>query len=159
MKSESITLDTPNVRELFNNMKGIWDCEEIPGRGNRVRDVKIINNTLARDSAVQLTYKILNNEITIEDKKLIYNVSSYIMTHSHIFTDNIRYHFYNVIIETDFLSNKQLKRLEKDIDIYSITTRIICSNVKTDIDVETDTDEESDIDYSKYDDEEYINNF
>ena len=127
-----------SVKELFDNMKGTIECIQITTHSrcatNRVRDEHVFDNILSRDSAVGFIFKIINNKITDDDNRYIFNTILFILTHSHVFTNNIRYHCYNIIRKTNLLTIKQIKRINKDMNMYGV--------LYDDIQSEEDTDDE-----------------
>lgn len=112
--------ETDSVFDLFQFMKGEWEIK--CGRGNRVYDEKIYDNKLSRDCAVLFTIRVLNNNLTSEDKKHFYNVYKFIQTHPNVFGDRIRYHVRNTL-EKKLTQKQQLreKKYKLFINDYSET--------------------------------------
>ena len=83
---------------------------------------KIYDNKLSRDCAVLFTIRVLNNNLTSEDKKHFYNVYKFIQTHPNVFGDRIRYHVRNTL-EKKLTQKQQLreKKYKLFINDYSET--------------------------------------
>jgi len=89
---------TYSVAELFLEMKGDWEIKCGP-QGNRVYDEKIYNNAMCRNSAVLFAIRVLGSELTLSDRKHIYNCYRFIQSHPYVFGDRIRYHIREVVFE------------------------------------------------------------
>lgn len=117
---------TYSVADLFSEMKGDWEIKCGP-QGNRVYDEKIYNNVTCRNSAVLFAIRILGPELTLSDRKHMYNCYRFIQSHPYVFGDRIRYHIREVVFEK--LTLKQQTRESK----FKLN---ICNN-------ESDTDTDS----------------
>ena len=117
MKNQNFILPTLSVKEIFDGMKGWIETEEFVRRSKRsvsIIEKKVHCNINSRDCAVEFAFRILNDEITLDDKPYLYNTALYILTHSRVFTNNIRYHVFDLISRENLLSKKQMDRLIKD---------------------------------------------
>ena len=140
MRNDNIIIKTENVKELFMNMKGHIETVDVGCKGwsLRVKNIKVHNNNYSRDLACEFLFRILNNEVTNEDKPYLYNITLYILTHSHVFTNRIRHHIYQVISSEHFLSSKQKQRIENDMKNYGVIYKDCSSD-------EYDTESESEV--------------
>ena len=119
MKNKNIIIETENVKNLFTNIKGWVDEVDIPYSG-KIREVHKHDNKYSRNIACIFLFRILNNELTKEDKPYLYNITLYILTHDAVFTNRIRHHVYSVIINESFLSQKQKERIKNDMKTFGI---------------------------------------
>lgn len=121
MKNKNIIIETENVKDLFTNIRGWIDEVYIPhGDGDGIREVHKHDNKYSRNIACIFLFRILNNELTKEDKPYLYNITLYILTHDAVFTNRIRHHVYSVIINESFLSQKQKQRIINDMKTFGI---------------------------------------
>lgn len=124
MKKKNIFIETENVQNLFNNIKGWIDMIDVQGSGWSVgvKEVHMHDNECSRNIAVEFLFRILNNEITKQDKSYIYNITLYILTHSHVFTDRIRHHLFETISNEykHLFSQKQIDRIKNDMTTYGV---------------------------------------
>lgn len=120
MKNKNIIIETENVKDLFTNIKG-W-VEQVPWqrKSYKFNEVHKHDNKYSRDIACIFLFRILNNELTKEDKPYLYNITLYILTHDAVFTNRIRHHVYSVIINESFLSQKQKQRIINDMKTFGI---------------------------------------
>ena len=134
--------DIPEIDTVYNLFNEMKDGEDIIkcDRGNRIHYETIYNNSYSKDLAVLFTIKVLNNNITNNDKKHIYNTYRYIQSHPYIFGDRIRYHVKDCIFNR--LNNKQKNREKK----------FILNIIDYD---ESDTESESENDNFVYNSDDY----
>ena len=119
MLNQNIIIETYSVKDIFENIKGDIEINDRPGGSgwsSRVCVEHVHHNPFSRDLAVAFIFRIMNEEITTEDKIYLYNIILYILTHSHVFTDRIRYHLFD-LISTKYnylITPKQMSRIIKD---------------------------------------------
>ena len=101
-----------DIKTIFDNIKPNFDYDT---RGNHVR---YDNHKYARNNAVEFALKIYRNDLTKTDIKYFYNLYLYIQSHSHIFSENIRYHIKKLVDSKNILSPKQKKRIDEQIMKY-----------------------------------------
>ena len=123
MCKKNIFIKTDNVKELFKDIKGYIDVvDDENSKKNRCKIVHIHTNSFSRNKAVELIFRILNNELIDKDKCYIYNIIFYILTHSRVFTNRIRYHLINIIFNNYeynyLLTKKQKDRIKYDMEGY-----------------------------------------
>lgn len=144
MKKYDIQIKTDSVKDLFYEMKGEIHQEIVHTRGNHVRTdyVHFRFNEISRNAAVEFMFRILNGEITETDRKYIYNTVFYILTHSKVFTNNIRYHLYQMISGkyNRLLTKKQFERINIEIKRYGHLSNE--DNIETDSEPEYDSEDE-----------------
>ena len=116
MLKQNIIIKTDSVKDLFENIKGVMEENERTG----MLTEHLRHNYTSRNLAVELTFRMMNDEITTDDKIYLYNIILYILTHSHVFTDRIRYHLFD-LISTKYnylITAKQMNRINKDMKQY-----------------------------------------
>lgn len=145
MLNDGVFIKTNNVKDLFDNLKGSIETIDVHGGSGwsvRTKDIHVHDNSFSRDIAVEFIFRILNDELTEKDKPHIYNIILYILTHTHVFTNRIRYHLFDLISNEykHLISMKQKKRIDIDMKQYG----------HIDIDDESEYDSEESEDYCKY---------
>ena len=149
MLNDGIFIITNNVKDLFDDLKGSIETIDVNGGSGwsvRTKDIHVHNNSFSRDVAVKFIFRMLNKELTEKDKPYIYNITLYILTHIHVFTNRIRYHLFDLISNEykHLISVKQKKRIDIDMKQYR--------HIDIDDESEYDTEEETEDDYdSDYD--------
>ena len=119
MLKQNIIIETTSVKELFENIKGDIEINE-RSWSSKLFTEHVHHNPFSRDLAVEFAFRIMNDEITTDDKIYLYNIILYILTHSHVFTDRIRYHLFD-LISTKYnylITTKQMNRINKDMKQY-----------------------------------------
>ena len=152
MRNQNVILPTCSVKEIFDGMKGWIETEEFVRRSKRsvsIIEKKVHCNISSRDCAAEFAFRILNDEITLDDKPYLYNTALYILTHSRVFTNNIRYHVLDLISRENLLSKKQMDRLIKDEAEYGGTH----ADEECDYDTEEDDEYDDEKCNDKYNDE------
>jgi hypothetical protein len=146
MLNDGIFIKTNNVKDLFDDLKGSIETIDTSGGSGwsiRTKDIYVHDNSFSRDVAVKFIFRILNKELIEKDKPYIYNIVLYILTHTHVFTNRIRYHLFDLISNeyNHLISMKQKKRIDIDMKQYG--------QFYIDDESEYDTEEESK-DYDDY---------
>ena len=119
MLNQNIIIKTDSVKDLFENIKGDIEINE-RSWSSKLFTEHVHHNPFSRDLAVEFAFRIMNDEITTDDKIYLYNIILYILTHSHVFTDRIRYHLFD-LISTKYnylITTKQMNRINKDMKQY-----------------------------------------
>ena len=144
MYSQGIFIKTNNVNDLFDSLKGSIEIIETSYGEScwsvKTKDIDVNDHIFSRTIAVKFIFRILNDELTEKDKPHIDNIVLYILTHSNVFTNRIRYHLFYLISNdyTHLITLKQKKRIDIDMKNYSI--------LSTD-ENEYDTDENEDTNF------------
>jgi hypothetical protein len=119
MVKQNIIIETNSVKDIFENIKGDIEINE-RSWSSKLFTEHVHYNPLSRNLAVEFAFRIMNEEITNEDKKYLYNIILYILTHSHVFTDRIRHHLFDLISNkyNNLITTKQMNRINKDMKQY-----------------------------------------
>jgi len=119
MLEQNIIIKTTSVKDIFENIKGDIEINERSGSSKLITE-HVHCNPKSRNLAVEFAFRIMNEEITNHDKIYVYNIILYILTHSHVFTDRIRHHLFDLISNkyNYLITAKQMNRINKDMKQY-----------------------------------------